>query len=650
MNITTAYRSVFREQVKVFREALARFRFWLDLAALLGMAASIFAYASTEQAMTMAVASAAAAVAVSYLVARLASVNLGSNNPTVLSELAALRQQNEAITLALNSMSQGLCMFDGNKDLVVCNRRYAELYAIDQELVQPGTPFVEIVSNRVHSGHFAVGDPDAYIRERIAAVEERTPSVKVQQLTDGRSIAISHRPLPGGAWVATHDDITEIRRIEAQVARMAHYDALTDLPNRVRLREELDRALGRAKRDEQLWLLCLDLDNFKPVNDTLGHPIGDGLLREVAERLREITRECDIVARLGGDEFAILQGGIKDPEQAKALAERVIEILGVPYEIEGHQIVIGTSIGIAVAPTDSDDVDELLKRADLALYRAKSEGGSTYRFFEPDMDAWMQARRALELDLRKAVANDELEVHYQPLVNIVENRISGFEALIRWSHPVRGNVPPSEFIPLSEEIGLIGRIGAWVLKTACKEAATWPKDLRLAVNLSPAQFKGCALVLDVMAALGSSGFPANRLELEITETVMLQDTGQTVATLHSLRGLGVRISMDDFGTGYSSLSFLRKFPFDRIKIDRSFVKDMLDQEDSQAIVTAMFGLGNSLGMATTAEGVETADQLARLREDGCQEVQGYLFSPARAACEIPGLLASINRKDTSSVA
>jgi diguanylate cyclase (GGDEF)-like protein len=480
-------------------------------------------------------------------------------------DLAAVNElilHNARMATALDHMSQGLCMFDVDKKLIVCNAQYTRMYGIPPEDVQPGTPFRQILQNRLDNGQFTVGNPLDYIAERMAAVAEGKASVKVHHLTDGRLIAISHCPLEDGGWVATHDDITDIRRIEAQVAHMAHHDALTDLPNRVLFRDELGRALERIRPGEHLAVLCLDLDQFKSVNDTLGHPVGDVLLREVAHRLRKGTRGRDLVARIDGDAFAILQGAIKGPESAKALAEHIVNSLRQPYEVDGHQVVIGTSIGIAVAPTDSGDADQLLKLADMALYRCKLEGRGMYRFFEPEMDARMQARRALELDLRKALVNGELEIHYQPIVNIQTDRVSGFEALLRWTHAERGSVPPSEFIPLAEDIGLIGQVGAWVLKKACAEAAKWPADVQLAVNLSPAQFRGRALVLDVLAALEHSGLPANRLELEITETVMLQATGPTLATLHSLRELGVHISLDDFGTGCSSLSHLHEFPFD----------------------------------------------------------------------------------------
>jgi diguanylate cyclase (GGDEF)-like protein len=624
--------------------ALQRIAPWCDGIAVISLPATLAVYAFGEWHAGAWPALGLGLAATVYLAARLVMRNADAS---ALKELERLRLRNERVTTALDHMSQGLCMFDGNKDLAVCNAQYAQMYGLSPEIVKPGTPFRQILQYRIDNGMFMVGDPEDYIRERIAAVEEQKSSVKVQHLTDGRSIAISHCPLPDGGWVATHDDITDIRRIEAQIAYMAHHDGLTDLPNRILFREELDRALEKVRRGSELWLLYIDLDHFKPVNDTLGHPVGDSLLKAIANRLREVTRGCDIVARLGGDEFAILQGDISDPRRAKALAERIIDALSSPFEIEGHQLVVGASVGIAVAPTDSNHADQLLKQADLALYRAKMEGRGVFRFFQPEMDTRIQERRALELDLRKALADREFEIRYQPLVNIETNRVTAFEALLRWHHPRRGDVPPAEFIPLAEEIGLMGRIGAWILKESCAEAAKWPDEIRLAVNLSPAQFKSRELMLDVMAALGKAGLDGSRLELEITESVMLQDTGSTLSILQSLHELGTRVSMDDFGTGYSSLSFLRKFPFDKIKIDQSFVQDLPEHAGSLAIVRAVLGLGSSLGIATTAEGVETVEQLAKLREEGCLEVQGYLFSPAISAGEIPAFLSSITEKHIS---
>jgi diguanylate cyclase (GGDEF)-like protein len=425
------------------------------------------------------------------------------------------------------------------------------------------------------------------------------------------------------------------------MTHLARHDALTDLPNRVLFREKLEEAIVRARRGPGLALLYLDLDQFKAVNDTLGHPIGDALLQAVAQRLLERTRETDTVARLGGDEFAIVQTPLDGPADATAFAQRLIELFDEPFEIAGHQLLIGTSIGIAFAPQDGMDSDHLLKCADLALYRAKTDGRSVYRLFQAGMDAAMQARRLLEVSLRQALKGGQFELYYQPLVDPHESTVSGFEALLRWRHPDAGIIPPQQFIPIAEETGLIGPIGDWVLREACATVASWPGEMRVAVNLSPAQFKNRDLVATVALALRDAGLAPDRLELEITETVMLQDTDATVATLHKLQELGVRIAMDDFGTGYSSLSYLRRFPFDRIKIDQSFVREMCHEQDCGAIVRAVAGLSNELGMATTAEGVETREQLDAVMQAGCTEVQGYLFSAAVPAHAVPERLRTI---------
>jgi diguanylate cyclase (GGDEF)-like protein len=447
-----------------------------------------------------------------------------------------------------------------------------------------------------------------------------------------------------GGWVVTHQDVTAAIKAEARISHLARHDALTDLPNRVLFQEKLDEALVRVSRGERVAVMCLDLDRFKAVNDTLGHSVGDELLKLVAERLRACVREGDTVSRLGGDEFAIIQPSGEQPTGATALASRVIDSLSAPYTIAGHEIVIGTSIGISIAPDDGDTADQLLKNADLAMYRAKSDGRGVFRFFEPAMDAKMRARREMELELRTAQTNAEFVIFYQPLVNVTVGKVVGFEALLRWRSPARGLVPPSEFIALAEEIGLIVPIGNWVLKQACAEAAKWPSDIKIAINLSPVQFKSDRLVLDIVSALGASGLSPQRLELEITESVMLQETETTLEILRQIKALGVSISMDDFGTGYSSLSYLRKFPFDKIKIDQSFIRDLSDAHDSVAIVRAVMGLGSSLGMVTMAEGVETAEQLRTLRAEGCTEVQGFLFSPAVPADEIDALLRRIHRE------
>ena len=425
---------------------------------------------------------------------------------------------------------------------------------------------------------------------------------------------------------------------------VAHHDVLTKLPNRTMFREKLAGALAHARPGEHLALLYLDLDGFKTVNDTLGHPVGDALLEAVARRLEARTRNVDTVARLGGDEFAVVRAPIDSPAEAADFAERIIALLDEPFGLNGHQIVIGTSVGIAFSPQDGTDPDQLLKNADLALYRAKQDGRGVYRMFQQDMDAQMQARRMLEIDLRKALGSSQLELFYQPLIGLRAQTVVGFEALLRWRHPSKGLVPPDQFIPLAEEIAAIVPIGEWALLTACTTAAGWPDGLKVAVNLSPVQFKSSNLVAAVSAALRCSGLSPSRLELEITETVMLEDTSSTLATLHELHALGVSVAMDDFGTGYSSLGYLRRFPFDRIKIDQSFVRELGRQPDSDAIVRAVTALSRALGMETTAEGVETVEQLRTLAQAGCSVVQGYLFSrpvPEAAIAELLGSVPSV---------
>ncbi len=557
----------------------------------------------------------------------------------------ALAEQNRRFDIALNNMYHGLCMFDKDKRLIVCNRRYAEMYRLSEHLQRPGTTLDEIVKYRVETGQGPV-DLEGYKRDQLNRLcglyEGKSISYKLQ-LTDGRVLQIESAHMAGGGWVATHQDITEATRAEAQINHLARHDALTNLPNRAVFRGNLEDALKQVSRGDAVAVLCLDLDQFKAVNDTLGHPVGDALLQEVAERLRQCIRETDTASRLGGDEFAIILTTDVEPIDVTAFASRVIEALSAPYTTAGHKVVIGTSVGIALAPHDGTTPDELLKNADLALYRAKSDGRGMYRFFEPGMDAKVRARRAMELDLRRAIENDEFDLFYQPLINLADRKIVAFEALLRWRHPERGLVLPGEFIQLTEEIELIVPIGAWVLKQACAQATAWPGDIKVSVNLSPAQFKSNTLVLNVISALNASGLDPKRLELEITETVMLHDTEGTLATLMHLRELGVSISMDDFGTGYSSLSYLRKFPFDKIKIDQSFVRSLSGEEESAAIVRAVTGLGRSLGMTTTAEGVETAEQLEMLRKEGCTEVQGFLFSAPVPSEQTGTLLEQLDR-------
>jgi diguanylate cyclase (GGDEF)-like protein len=553
-----------------------------------------------------------------------------------------LRTQNVQLNAAFNNMVQGLAMFDDEQRLVVCNNRYAEIYRLTPEQMRPGTTLRQILEYRIGNGHVSSRTADDMLKSMLRRVPHgKAAGYFVSQIDDGRSIAVAVQPMADGGTVTTHQDITEQRRSEAKIAHMAHHDALTGLPNRVLLKERLEHVLSRVKRGEMVAAHLLDLDQFKNVNDTLGHSIGDKLLEAVADRLRTLVREIDTIARMGGDEFAILQVAIAQPADATALAHRVIEAVSEPYDIDGRQVIIGTSVGIAIGPADGLTPDQLIRNADLALYRAKGDGRGTYRFFEPEMDAQMQARHAMEHDLRKALAAGEFELYYQPVVNLESNELSGLEALMRWNHPDKGMVSPDAFIPLAEENGFIIPLGEWAIREACATAAKWPQSIKIAVNLSPAQFRSPGLVQVVAGALAASGLPAHRLELEVTETVLLQDSEATLATLFQLRELGVRIAMDDFGTGYSSLSYLQSFPFDKIKIDRSFITNIADGVGSLNIVRAVVALANGLGMVTTAEGVETQEQRDAVTSEGCTEMQGFLFSRPRPAHEFEQLFLSM---------
>jgi diguanylate cyclase (GGDEF)-like protein len=563
-----------------------------------------------------------------------------------------LEIQNLRFDAALNNMSQGLCMFDSKRELVVCNAPYARMYGLPDHLTKPGTSFLALLQGCVDRGLYDRTIAADSATEVLNMLVEQQSIIKVRELPDGRVIAIEQQPMPGGGWISTHEDITEYRRIEARATHLARHDVLTDLPNRVALREKLEDTVASGRKDEQVAVLCLDLDRFKEINDTLGHAVGDALLRTVSERLRGCLSDRDTVARHGGDEFSIVQIAQEQPIAATSLASNVLDAMALPFDLNGEQVTVGVSIGIAVSPVDGDTADQLLKNADLALHRAKAEGRGAYRFFEAGMDADMQERCKLQLDLRKALSHGELQLYYQPVVNLERNEICGLEALMRWSHPDRGMISPGTFIPVAEETGMIVPIGEWALRQACADAAQWPEHIKVAVNLSPAQFKSRNLVQVVFAALAASGLAASRLELEITESVLLHDNAATVATLHQLRSLGVRIAMDDFGTGYSSLSYLRSFPFDKIKIDRCFVKDLSDETaGSVAILRAVANLGVSLGMITTAEGVETKEQQEKVREEGCTEMQGYFFSPPRPKGDIERLfLQPVQRSASASAA
>ena len=675
----------------------------------------------------------------------------------------SLEQSNLLLHTALKNMAHGLCMFDSEQQLVVCNERYGEMYGLGPEQVKPGTTLRSILEARVRAG-MSPQDTEQYIEARLDEVAKRLPYYVENVLRDGHIYAVSHRPMPEGGWVATHIDITEQRRAEQEldetrkflvsiienipvsvvvkdaqtrkyllvnrafetmlgiprsemldrtsfdihrpkdaksiddadtellqdsdhinykeievntpmrgprmqstrrmviknnrgearciiaviedvterkkaeqrIAFLAHHDALTGLANRAALIQKIEEAAARQRRlQEPFTVLLLDLDRFKQVNDTLGHPAGDALLIEVATRLKSLLRETDVLARLGGDEFAVIQAGESDQrEAAKLLAERIIEMLRLPFEIDGGNISIGTSIGIAPAFEHGTESDDLLKMADLALYRAKSSGRNGYCFFDPEMSEIASARQEIESDLRRAVQQNEFELHYQPIVDSKTRRICSAEALVRWRHPTKGLIYPDLFIPLAEETGLITQIGDWVLRAACTEAATWPAEVKVAVNLSLVQFRKTNLPDLVMRVLADTGLPPERLELEITETALIESAAECLPALRQFKAMGITIVLDDFGTGYSSLSQLAMFPFDRIKIDKSFTQNLTKRSECAAIISATLTLAQSLDIATTAEGVETVDQYRLLRLAGVTSLQGYLFKRPGPAAEI----------------
>jgi diguanylate cyclase (GGDEF)-like protein/PAS domain S-box-containing protein len=543
----------------------------------------------------------------------------------------------------VESIPQGLLLYDHDDRLVICNSHFCDLFPGLCDIAHPGAHYEDVL----RAEHDPLLNPDAALIDAGEELSRRLSEhgerhvVRERQMSGDRFILINEYRTSDGGTVVLYNDISELKHRERKIEHLAHHDSLTGLPNRVLFRDRLDKAIAEAhSRNLSAAVLCLDLDGFKHVNDTLGHPIGDALLQTVAKRLFAALRDQDVACRLGGDEFAVILSDVSGPEVPTSLAWRLLDAVSQPVEIDGHSVVTGTSIGIAMSSTDGNSADELIRNADLALYRAKFDGRGTFRYFAAEMDAKAQARRLLEIALRGAIARQELDVHYQPLVDTYTSQMMGAEALIRWWHPEKGEIPPTEFIPLAEETGLIVSIGAWVLRRACADCAKWPGDIRVAVNVSPVQFRTRDFAQTVRQVLQSTGLAPHRLELEITESLLLRNTTANLATLRELKSFGVRISMDDFGTGYSSLGNLRSFPFDKIKIDRSFINDFGRNTDSAAIVRAVLTLGRSLGMTTTAEGVETRDQLAYLRAEGCVEVQGHYYAKAAPAIEIERLLAN----------
>jgi diguanylate cyclase (GGDEF)-like protein len=561
----------------------------------------------------------------------------------------ALQERNRLLDAVLDHMVQGLCAFDDELKLIVVNRRYLEMYCLTFADASPGTPLVDLmrcsVARGIHCDGISAEEMFADFKKRL--IENKEPELH-RQLSNGRVVAVRHQPMLGGGWVGTYEDITERYRAQEDIARIARHDALTGLPNRFLFGEKMAESLARvAEGDAATAVMCFDLDNFKAINDSLGHPTGDKVLQEIAGRLRAVIGSEDTFARLGGDEFAIIHPR-SDAQDAERLASQLNRAISPPLLIDGQEIHSSICIGIAMAPEHGRTADQLMKCADLALYRAKAQGRNSWRLFDPQMDAEIQARRLLEVDLHRALTADEFHLNYQPLINLSTNEIVGAEVLLRWTHPQRGSIEPSEFIPIAEETGLVVPLGEWVLRRACAEAQKWPSSIRLSVNLSPLQFRNRAFVSVVISALAASGLPASRLEFEITEATLMQNDESILAILHQLRGLGVRIAMDDFGTGYSSLSYLRKFPFDRIKIDRSFIADSDLNSESAVIVRTIAALGQALCIETTAEGIESTTQLDLVRQAGCTEGQGYLISRPRSAEDIYDFIAKLQRVGTAA--
>jgi len=519
-------------------------------------------------------------------------------------------------------------MFDGERRLVVWNDRFAELYQVPPDLLKVGTPYEAIVADRIARGMPKEEFSELAVKAKVAELVQLPTDIRrIDEMADGRFMLVARQPMEGGGWVATVEDITERRRAEAEIVHLARHDVLTGLANRAEFNAKLDEASKRLKRNgTAVTVMMLDLDKFKAVNDTLGHPAGDQLLVEVARRLKSSIRETDVLARLGGDEFAIIQeGGPNQHEGASALALRIINSITRPFDLNGHTASVGTSIGIVLAPEHGADPEELLKKADLALYDTKANGRNDFRFFRAEMLEVVHTQRSAESELRDAIAREEFELHYQPVMDAKTRQLCGVEALVRWRHPTRGLIPPDRFIPLAESTGLIAQLGEWVLQQACTDATSWPAHIKVAINISAVQFRKGNLFDVVLCALVETGLPPERLELEITETSLLENQEAHLTTIRQLKNIGISMALDDFGTGYSSVSYLTNFPFDKIKIDKSFTQGVLNRRDCAAVVSSVLALAHGLGTVTTAEGVETEEQLEYMRNAGVDLVQGYLL-------------------------
>ena len=548
----------------------------------------------------------------------------------VLQRNATLEQLNACFEAALNHMGRGLSMFDSEQRLVVCNKAYTDIYALPAELTRPGTPFLEIL--RYHMAR-ATGEEASYegasawIKEHVARLQQTGHREEIQNLADGRIIRVTYQPLAAGGWVDMQEDITAQRRSDEKIEWLARHDTLTEIPNRFHFRERLEHQFETYDPRQGFALLWLDLDHFKEINDRYGHLVGDGLLKSVAGRLKSTLRAGDVVGRLGGDEFAILQVGVDREDLADNLARRILQNIRRPHDVLGHCLNTEASIGVALAPHHGQTPEQLFACADMALYRAKSMGRGVHAVYAPGSVDAPAAANPLRAELQEAVDRGQLVLHYQPIVDLREGRVSSFEALMRWQHPSRGMIAPSEFIPIAEETRLIVRMGSWALKQACADAMDWPEHTKVAVNLSAVQIECCDIFEMVTAALGETGLAPQRLQLEITETVLMRDQARTQEVLRQLHDLGVLITLDDFGTCFATLNYLRRFPFKKIKIDRSFVRDIPEHHDCVAIVKSVADLAHELNMRSVAEGVETSASLLAVRAAGYDEAQGFYFSP-----------------------
>lgn len=579
-------------------------------------------------------------------------VNISKGNGealTVAREREALPLQlcDGSLREAVDHIAQGICVYDRHDRLVFCSAQYMKLYGLKAGDVKTGDSLGDVIRAQAEHGKIDPAELEDYVL-RCQGQSSR-PWRMTRRLKDGRTVLVSCRDMTNGFYVATHEDITDRLSSERRIRFAAHHDPLTTLPNRLLFLERLQAALARVKRGDSAALLWIDLDRFKAINDTHGHSVGDKLLCAVAERLSDNVRSTDTVARLGGDEFAVLQVPALSPKAAAALAGRLVEKLNAPYEIDDLPLIVGVSIGVVIATPECADAEQLMRNADFALYRAKNEGRGTFRFFAEELNAEMQRRRALEDAMRRALVLETFQLHYQPIVNLAERRVVAFEALLRWPDRNGGFISPGEFIPIAEENGLIVPLGHWVLHAACRQAKLLPDDLAVSVNISAQQFRFGGVVETIQSALKAADLPAARLQVEVTETIMLDPCDDVRSMLRAIKDLGVRIAMDDFGTGYSSLHYLSSFPFDKLKIDRSFISGLPNDAGRLAILRAIAGLGANLSMVTTAEGVETAEQLDIVRSEGCVEVQGYYFSKPRPIEDLPAVITACARKARATI-